>query len=522
MIWLLSGEAHWLSFLQSEGLPYRLVGNMPTWPGKGVLILDRPPNDDELRLLDAHIKTGGGVLAGSRCASLLLGSNQTVRVRVRYIRPDDSALFTGTGIIDTDCVLELPRSANHGLTNAGARAVYSGSIGSAPIVVLCFEPSGLLGDTRSANRRFSVPGGRAAFERVSAVAKAELKRLLANCLRVVLARLGLPYVRLSPFPAGTRALFGMRIDTDVAGLDSILTTAEIADALGVKLSFFVHTAASMLNSATLQRLTQSGHEVSLHCYRHGLPRRGEAIRGDLNAGVAHLSRLGVRPPGYAAPFGEWTAELQTAVAEAGFDYSSEFACSYDGLPFHPVIGSLQQPLQLPVHPVCSGTLRRARADESTLIGYYRRLIEHRLARREPCLLYDHPPEGAGQESVFRRLLELARATGGRFWTFVEYARWWRSREVYCTRFEVTSDSVLIDNSGNEPLPGLIAEFDGREAWIDNVVHSFRLAELNWQPQPKIAPGPRTDPALRRATLIQLGREIRLDVKRCLQKRRSGR
>ena len=77
-----------------------------------------------------------------------------------------------------------------------------------------------------------------------------------------------------------------------------------------------------------ESILKAGHEIGHHGYHHLLPDPGDPwIEEELERGFEALKRrLGVRPTGYRAPYGEFTEELRVALVRHGIVYTSSFVC----------------------------------------------------------------------------------------------------------------------------------------------------------------------------------------------------
>src|SRR5690606_24650264 len=108
------------------------------------------------------------------------------------------------------------------------------------------------------------------------------------------------------------------------------------------------------------------------------------------------------PAGFCAPYGIWNKALSRALAEMDFEYSSEFTFAYDGFPIQ-IDKNL--PLQIPIHPICPGSLNRHRQTESEINTYFDFIINNKLSRFEPVLLYHHPMQKGIEnlEHIFKRV-----------------------------------------------------------------------------------------------------------------------
>ncbi|MFO7651409.1 MAG: hypothetical protein R6X13_08760 [bacterium] len=518
MIALLSGQPHWRSLLQQEGVPYGAIDAATAVETTApVLVLDRRPVGPELKTLDRQLRAGRAVLAGSDSIPVLLGRSRSRRVYIRFIAPDSSSQFSKLGLLDIDQWTHVPAGAQAGITDGGYGAVFVGSIGNAPVAILPFELEHLLSRTESATRHFHLVSGRSPAEAVSSVARGEVRRLIGNCLRGLLDRLGLPYVRLSPFPLGCRGLGALRVDTDEAIGAALDPMVDLARRLNLTFTWFINTSLMLGKTALPDALTDGRQDVQLHCYRHRAYSDYRRALSDIKTGLQYLAAADVRPSGYAAPYGEWSPGLQRAICDAGLDYSSEFGFAYDDLPVWPILGvDESRALQVPVHPICIGSLRRARATSEQMKQYYGELIQHRFARREPCLLYDHP--ASRQAGVLGTVLEDLRQTCGRWTTLTEYASWFRLRQRFAYTAEASPKRLSLVAGNVAERAEVIVEREGRETWVELADSDLDLQALNWQALPTGGRPPRPDRTVRQFDLRTAVRDVRTSWRRALQKR----
>jgi hypothetical protein len=167
-------------------------------------------------------------------------------------------------------------------------------------------------------------------------------------------------------------------------------------------------------------------EIGVHCYRHKTFGTFEENAANIGAARSLIERAGIDPVGYASPNGFWNAGLARAIEQHRFEYSSELSLDRDDLPFHPwARGDFMDALQLPVHPICIGSLLRVKASDDAMKRYFRWTIDRKVQEQEPVILYHHP--GHEKADVMADSFEHAQQRGLRNITMGEYARWWRRR-----------------------------------------------------------------------------------------------
>jgi hypothetical protein len=172
--------------------------------------------------------------------------------------------------------------------------------------------------------------------------------------------------------------------------------------------------------------TLAGQECGVHCYEHRPFAQYDEIHRDLGKAKRLMEGVGLRPEGVTAPYGTWSDRFARAAEDLGFGYSSEFSLAYDSLPFTPGYkGKRFTTLQVPIHPVCVGSLLRAGYSEEGMCEYFERVIREKLARHEPVFLYHHPSHRNWR--VIRYICSRMEEEGVPSTTLGEYATWWKRR-----------------------------------------------------------------------------------------------
>jgi peptidoglycan/xylan/chitin deacetylase (PgdA/CDA1 family) len=426
-----------LGILRQEGTSVRSNAGADT-SGLSALILDSLPGATDAARIRRFVEDGGGALCSAREAAAVMPELRAQECELRWIAPDaKSALFHNVGVIDLHARGWQMAGADAGITDGGNPAILATQRGRGWFIVLPFDLPTVLSDTSSGPRRFWADAPRFPYDTVARVSRGDVRRLVANCLRFLLSRAGLPYVHLSSVPGDDGSAFGFRVDTDFGPLANLEATAGLASRTGMKFSWYVNTRSHGQHLPVFKRYSDRGQDIQLHCYRHTVYPDLARNRDNFAKGKTLMLEAGLVPVGVVAPYGEWNPNLDRAFTELGFEYSSEFCHAYDDTPSRPVVESpvsnVQRPassvvLQIPVHPVCLGRLVAARATTGQMLAYYRRVIDLAVARAEPCFIYDHPERVAQHEGLLEQVLKYGKERCRKLLTLTEYARWWQGRE----------------------------------------------------------------------------------------------
>jgi hypothetical protein len=479
---LLETSAAWEQICAQEGVPSDVVapGNQRLIDDYSVLIINRNPDASECSAITGYLNDGGAVIGFAPYLNGLKGSPSR-REKLEYLVADQQSGLFDITLLDTMLDGHIPREANFLRTQDNTFGMFAGEFLGGAAVLLPFDAADLMTDTRAANKRFYSSRDRLPAERVSLVAKGELRHLLHRCFEYLHHARKIPYIHLWYFPGGGKSLFSFRIDTDSGErweIDELYTVAKEA---GIGFSWFLDVRSH--ESWLSHFLYMAGQEIGLHCYEHQVYPTREANLKNIAKARRMMEGAGLPSEGFAAPFGMWNIGLAEAIDAAGFAYSSEFSFDYDSLPGYPeALGIVYHTLQVPVHPVSIGSLRRVGYTEKQMQEYYAAVIDRKIARGEPLFFYSHPTHH-GWETI-RFLLRYAQQKGIDAATFGEYARWWKRRSVSKCVVDTGSASATVNvKAGGDNADDLwlrASRAPGVEAIIP-LAGTLDLERLPWKP-----------------------------------------
>jgi hypothetical protein len=488
-IGLLQPSAGWEEYLRQEGVPFSVtVPDQGLTPDRfSVLVVNRPLTREECDGVDRYVREGGAVVG----YALYLRDACGVETRselLEFLVGEGKAPFESLMLIDLGLDGEIPREASTVRTQHHAHAIAAGSREKGAMVILPFDPEGALGDERAAVKNFYSRADRLPAERVSLVAKGEIRHLLHSALEYLHTVRGIPYVHLWYYPGKSRNIFAFRVDTDFASKKAIDDLYSVARSHATGMTWFVDVRS---HEPLLPHFASMiGQEIGVHCYDHRVDAHDETNLANFGRAKRALEGAGFRVDGFAAPYGMWNPSVARVTNELGFLYSSEFSWAYDTLPGHAVVRTRQQGvLQVPVHPICIGSLRRAGCSERQMTEYFGLMVEWKLARKEPLIFYHHPSHG--HPGVVDALFGVVRESGIPGILLSEYARWWRMRAG--VDLEITVHGGVIDCEmpveGAERFAGLalrIVRPPGEEALAD-LTPRIVADRLDWSLLPVCRP-----------------------------------
>lgn len=480
--------------LDGLGVAYEAISRWDVLhPSHYAVVLSNASLDKERRaILAGYVQAGGAVLdTGHLFGELSPGRFE--RVHAGSLLPED-----GDDVFGDLWLLDLHQTVRRRFgAERLAGFVDLGAFGAGAVAHLPFDIERAVAGVHAVRKRFAVGAGMYADEITSRVAKGELALLVERALRWLHARRALPYLHRWPFPSRAPGVFAYRVDSDYGTRLQIEDLHERAARNNIPLTWFLHVAA---HERWLERFAAfERDEIGLHCYRHRTFDAEPENTANIAEARALMERAGLSPRGFAAPNGFYNRGLADALAHAGFDYSSEFSYDYDNFPSFPSIGGVpRKVLQVPVHPVCIGSLIRAKADDEMMARYFRTIIDRSLRIRRPAMLYHHP--GHERWDVMEDGFRYALERGLLPLTMGSYADWWRRR--LGTRFQATleEDTIVLHvlNAADDVEIACRAE-DGSAGFIAPGLTPQRDVRCDIPPAPPV-PAPDGTASARRFSL----------------------
>ena len=448
---LISHSFAWEQLLLQEGVPFTVVDLSRGLPADevSVVAINRPIAGAEIAVIEQFLRHGGAVLGAAHHLEGVSGITSR-QEWIEFLIPDGEEVLHGLSILDLGMIGSIPREANTLRTQGGTHAVLAGELDSGLAVVLPFDPESALVDMRVVGKSFYARRERLPGERVSLVAKGEIHHLIHAALEFLHHRRGIPYAHLWYFPGDAPSVFIFRIDTDNASTTDIEALYATSREFGIGMTWFLDVRSHQRWLEHFAAMT--GQEIGVHCFEHRVFESYEENLRNIRRAREMLELLGIRPMGFAAPFGGWNPALAKAVDSLGFLYSSEFSLAYDAFPMHASTRTgVFNPLQIPIHPICPGSLTKIGYSEDEATRYFAARVDDKLSRDEAIIFYHHPGQRAWK--TIRSLFTLIRERKIDCITMGEYARWWNLRLAV---------KYVVRSEGNE----LFVEFEGNPAGAD--------------------------------------------------------
>jgi hypothetical protein len=413
----------WEQVLAQEGVSRAYVdfGKSRLDQEYSVIVATAVPDPGHNEALKDYLARGGAVLGYTGDLGDLY-ELETRPEHLQFLIADNEGPDITLLDLDSDGI--VPGDANMLQTSSGTKALYLGPFRGGFAAFLPFDFSRCLYDIRPATRQFYATRERLPFERVSRVSKGEAIHLVHRLLERLHALRGIAYVRVADFPRGEGSTCVVRVDTDGASRAEVDELRDLAGSHSLRLSWFLDVRS---HEKWLHHFAEmDGDELGVHCYAHQTYGVYEQNLRNIRKAKDRMVSAGLAPEGFAAPYGIWNPTLAAAVDDIGFAYSSEFSYAYDAFPFFPATPDRQfSTLQVPVHPVCLGSLKRVGYEEPQMQKYMTAIVERKVSRGEPLFFYHHPGDRSVRALDF--LFSVLQERSGRIMTMGEFARWWKKR-----------------------------------------------------------------------------------------------
>lgn len=286
------------------------------------------------------------------------------------------------------------------------------------------------------------------------VQKGAVHRFWRDMLLLCFQSCELPLVHRWYFPGRSRTHFTIRIDADWYDVDQWRQTRQLLKALSGHASWFI-TCRGLGSAARdfLRALAIEGSEVGSHGFVHHTFRDWQNNSVNLGQADTFLRGCGVVPLSFVSPSAKWNEDLQRAVEQQGYVYSSEFSYAHDCYPLWPRVEQRQSSvLQVPVHPTSPGNFTKfSSASPADVWEYYAVVARSLHAAGLPLHLYGHPADLSflryGGVNLVEEILSWPGVTAS---SLLTYAQWWRDR---CSLSPLTYEQRLEGILLHQEKPG---------------------------------------------------------------------
>ncbi|MGA9406318.1 MAG: hypothetical protein WBW71_04215 [Bacteroidota bacterium] len=472
-IGLLHHEAGWEILFRQIGVHWKSISATDELSPENfsAIVINARPTSLQETILEKYLEDGGAILAIGSFAERLVSS----KLKKKYFSSVPPSLFGGFcpitmmdiyawGMVDI-------HSYNH---HRQLQTIYR--VGKGILVTIPFNVNALLLDTRSKRKNFFFEKKRLPNEVVATVSKGNLRGFITEVLQFLHHQRDIPFVHKWYFPEKRETIFTFRVDSDQGSLSEVDDLYNLCNNHSIKTMWFIDTKS---HERWLSRFKDFGHqEIGTHCYDHLTYSSEDKNLQNFSKALSLMNSEGIHPKGAAAPYGTWNTSIASVFDHIGAGFSSEFGLDYDDLPFFPFVDKKFSPvLQLPIHPICVGSMRRAGYSAGEMKKYFHSLIDTKIAQREPLCLYHHPTHH--HLDLFGEIFEYIRSKKIDNYSYSEYASWWRKRDEteWTFHYDLEKNKLITQSANRDAGVHWHIVFPNGEESIMNAEGSIQLQAI---------------------------------------------
>ena len=481
LIGLYRSQPGWQIVLQQEGLQYEIIKlEKPiSIESYSVLIINDVLDNEQYSRVKEFAQNGGAVLFSSS-AYAKTTNNKFRSKNIKYLVMPSDSIFAELGLIDFHTKFIQLSDKSFEIIDRTLN-VQSQKVGKGHILFIPFDVNAVILDTNSIRKKIWVERKELPSEIVAKVSKGKIRKILSKILEFLYLQRDLPFVQLWQFPKTWKNLFMFRVDTDHCSTRQALEFHKICKKNNICGTWFVDTVSKETLKNAYKKMDDQ--EIALHCRRHLVFHDYKTNLENIKNGLEDLKEVGIEVTGFAAPFGDWNENLAKVLEKFDFDYSSEFTLDYDDLPFYPYIqGKKSSVLQIPIHPVSTGRLRRSHFTDEEKWQYFKKFIDRQIALNDPIFIYHHPSHD--QLNLFNKVFEYINSKNINKMNYKEFSDWWKKRLSFQYELNFANDEINC-NFENETSEFSFKISYNNKSVITAIKKSIKLDELNWKEPEKV-------------------------------------
>ena len=477
-IGIVKNNLGWETILSQEGIEFSYLDDLHLINSaqfSAIIITKNTPQKSYPAILQ-YLKCGGIGLFESIKFCEIFSISMTTK-KVKYLISNKDSIYAGIGLIDLEAKISIPNQKKWNYLDTELN-IFDYNINKGKIIVLPFEVNSLVLDERSKRKKFYANRKELPSEVVSLVSKGKLREIVRISLQKLFEFRNLPFIQKNYFPEQYKSVFIFRVDTDFCNEIQATNLQSLCEKYKIKGSWFADTKQNVRFENVYAKM--KSQEIGLHCYRHLVFNDYSENAKNFEKGMDVFRKCKMNPVGFVAPFGEWNQALGKVIEDFDFKFSSEFSLDYDNFPFYPIIdGEKSSVLQIPIHPISAGRLRRSHFSKNEMIDYYLKIIEEKLQKNEPIIIYHHPHHEMLE--IFENLFRFIDSLDVKKMSMNDYYLWWQKRENTEIKARYYHNEIIFD----KPKSNLFVRisYQGKQEII-SMNKNINLQNIDWKSSSK--------------------------------------
>ncbi len=482
---ILNSDHGWFVLFQQIGVSWELLTEerkiLPE--NYSAVIVNGEPTSSQRSVLLSYIENGGALLFINGSGSSLLHSSRQKK-SYTTLHPDIFIQFSPHDMVDVYAPGFKEKNFPNDSSTETTEMYSSGNVGKGFFLAMPIDFSKAVSDTRSCRKNFYFTKERLPSEVVARTSKGTLRRLFMDLLAFLHHKRNLPFAHKWFLPEDAQTMFTFRVDSDKGNREEVMSLHDVCKRYDVAAMWFLDTKSHQTWLSDFQNF--GNQEVGIHCYDHRTYRSREKNLRNFAIAQMLFHGAGLSASGAAAPYGTWNEAIAKTFSEMGITFSSEFSYDYDDFPLFPLVeGTPSSVLQIPIHPICPGGLRRASYSRDEMKSYFQAVIEKKIAEREIINLYHHPAHH--YNDVIEFAFQLLKERGIRNISYSGYAAWWKKRLAHSStiNYNHEKDRITFSPPTNENDVRWRILFPNQQETIipaENIIQISKLHKQRWTMQ----------------------------------------
>lgn len=459
-IGIIEDSPGWKIILQQIGVDFSEISSQSKIDEYNLLIVNELPENE--RFLNDWLAQNKPILWEAKFFARWFGI-PAKKKKIKFLQMDRS--FADLGIIDFNNTFYYPSTKF--VLSVNEQFLFR----KANSLIISFSLNNVIIDHIYRRKRFFAERKELPSEIVARNSKGKIRSLIERILQIIHIENDLPFIQKKNYP-NRKNLFIFRIDTDFSSEHNARELQKICQKNSIRASWFIDTNSVRMTTEIYSKM--SDQEVGFHCQRHLVFPDYQRNYENIQQGLRKLHDAGIDASGFVAPFGDWNFQLAKVLEKFQFQYSSEFTLDYDDLPFFPYLEDhFSEVLQIPIHPVSMGRLRRSHFSQKEKLQYYQRVILEKFASKEPVILYHHPNQQ--QFELWSEIFRFTKKLGLQNITMQEFNDWWRKRQDKDIQCSLENEELHFIR----PEPDNFLQITTKKGWATIPKIDVSLTQINF-------------------------------------------
>ena len=390
-----------------------------------LLIINDKLNGDEVSAVKYYLENGGAVI--NNLSEDYFDSNISFSSQlVRNIFPNE---------YKTIDVLDFPTKINFANNSLFHFANQKG--------LICYFPlnlSEIFLNTSTKRKSFYFKKERLSSEIVNETSKGAITFLIKSIIEQLHHKRNLPFAHKWFYPLNSKSIFTFRIDSDKSDKSTILSLYNLLNKNKISANWFLDVSSHQ-NWFSIFKDFQN-QSFGYHCYKHKIANNYNDLLKDFENAKKYFSQNDFEINSASAIYGKWNLDFAKLYEEKNIKYSSEFSFTYDTLPFFPFTeNKIFSTLQIPIHPICIGTLRQSGYSQNEMTEYFINHIDKCLKLNLPIMLYHHPLDK--NHEVLQNIFDYIKEKAIPNISYDDYFNFWMARMNSKIEFDFNQQNNIL-------------------------------------------------------------------------------